>query len=104
MWPDCSPPIAAPCCRIAALFAGFRRYPQLLVNVPVAKKPDLASVPAIAQKAAEVERLLGDDGRLLLRYSGTESLCRVMIEAADAALCERLCGELADVVKAELGA
>lgn len=88
---------------IAALFAGFRRYPQLLVNVPVQKKPDLASVPAIAAKAAEIERLLGDDGRLLLRYSGTEPKCRVMIEAADAALCERLCGELAAVVRAELG-
>jgi len=88
---------------IAALFAGFRRYPQLLVNVPVQKKPELASVPAIAAKAAEIERLLGDDGRLLLRYSGTEPKCRVMIEAADAALCERLCGELAAVVRAELG-
>ncbi|MBL8730169.1 MAG: phosphoglucosamine mutase [Planctomycetes bacterium] len=89
---------------IAALFAGFRRFPQQLVNVPVAKKPDLATVPAIARKAAEVERTLGDDGRLLLRYSGTEPKCRVMIEAADAALCERLCQELAAVVRTELGA
>ena len=89
---------------LAARFAGFRRYPQRLVNVPVAHKPDLASVPRIAAKAAEVERLLGDDGRLLLRYSGTEPKCRVMIEAADAALCDRLCHELAEVVRAELGA
>ncbi|MBL9079766.1 MAG: phosphoglucosamine mutase [Planctomycetes bacterium] len=89
---------------IAALFAGFRSYPQQLVNVPVARKPDLATVPAIAAKVAEVERTLGADGRLLLRYSGTEPKCRVMIEAADAALCERLCRELAAVVRAELGA
>lgn len=87
---------------LAARFAGFRRYPQQLVNVPVARKPDLATVPAIAQKAAEIERALGDDGRLLLRYSGTEPKCRVMIEAADATVCERLCRELADVVRAEL--
>ena len=72
--------------------------------MPVAKKPDLTTVPAIAAKVAEVERALGDDGRLLLRYSGTEPKCRVMIEAGDAALCERLCRELAAVVQAELSA
>jgi phosphoglucosamine mutase len=89
---------------MAAAFAAFHRFPQKLVNVPVARKPDLASVPAIAQKAAEIERRLGDDGRLLLRYSGTEPKCRVMIEAADAALVETLCDELAAVVRAELSA
>ena len=85
-------------------FAAFQRFPQKLVNVPVKHKPDLATVPAIAAKAAEIERALGSDGRLLLRYSGTEPKCRVMIEAADLATCERLCGELADVVTRELGA
>ncbi|MFM1871260.1 MAG: hypothetical protein RL398_682 [Planctomycetota bacterium] len=85
-------------------FAAFHRFPQKLVNVPVARKPDLATVPAIAAKAAEVERRLGDEGRLLLRYSGTEPKCRVMIEAADAALTAALCDELAAVVRAELGA
>jgi phosphoglucosamine mutase len=84
-------------------FAAFHRFPQLLVNVPVVRKPDLTTVPAIAAKAAEIEQLLGDNGRLLLRYSGTESKCRVMIEAEDAALTERLCHELATVVTAELG-
>ena len=72
--------------------------------MPVRHKPPLDSVPAIAQKAAEVEKLLGNDGRLLLRYSGTEPKCRVMIEAADAATCKRLARELADVVARELGA
>jgi phosphoglucosamine mutase len=84
-------------------FAAFERYPQQLLNVPVATKPDLRSVPRIAAKVADVERLLGEDGRLLLRYSGTEPKCRVMIEARDAALTQRLCQELADVVRAELG-
>lgn len=88
---------------LSRAFAAFHRYPQELINVPVARKPELATVPAIAAKAAEVERLLGGDGRLLLRYSGTEAKCRVMIEAADAALTKRLCRELADVVAAELG-
>jgi phosphoglucosamine mutase len=89
---------------IHALFAGFRRYPQQLVNVVVARKPELASVPAISAKIAEVERLLGADGRLLVRYSGTEPKCRVMVEAADAAVCERLCHDVAAVVQRELSA
>lgn len=89
---------------MSAAFAAFHRFPQELVNVPVKSKPKLDSVPAIAQKAAEVERLLGSDGRLLLRYSGTEPKCRVMIEAADAGLCQRLARELAEVVARELGA
>lgn len=88
---------------MSAAFAAFRRFPQQLRNVPVRHKPDLATVPAIAAKAAEVERALGSSGRLLLRYSGTEPKCRVMVEAKDAAVCERLCRELADVVAAELG-
>lgn len=87
----------------AAAFAAFRRFPQKLVNVPVARKPDLTTVPAIAAKAAEIERQLAGDGRLLLRYSGTEPKCRVMIEAADAATCARLCDELAKIVATELG-
>lgn len=88
----------------SAAFAPFQRFPQKLVNVPVARKPRLEDVPAIAAKALEVERALGQDGRLLLRYSGTEPKCRVMIEAADPALCDRLSRELADVVARELGA
>jgi phosphoglucosamine mutase len=86
----------------ASVFPAFARFPQQLVNVPVRRKPKLSDVPAIAAKVAEVERELGDDGRLLLRYSGTEPKCRVMVEAADAARCERLCRELADVVAREL--
>ncbi|MCR9245746.1 MAG: phosphoglucosamine mutase [bacterium] len=88
---------------LATKFAAFHRFPQRLVNVPVARKPDLSTVPAITAKAAEIEATLGDDGRLLLRYSGTEPKCRVMIEAADEALTNRLCDELAAVVTAELG-
>jgi phosphoglucosamine mutase len=87
---------------LSAAFAGFTRFPQELVNVAVARKPDLATVPAIAAKAAAIERQLGADGRLVLRYSGTEPKCRVMIEAADQATCQRLCRELADVIAREL--
>lgn len=87
----------------AQAFASFRRFPQKLVNVPVARKPKFADVPALAAKARAIEQQLGANGRLLLRYSGTEPLCRVMIEAADGQIVEQLCRELADVVRAELG-
>jgi phosphoglucosamine mutase len=87
---------------MSAAFAAFRRFPQQLVNVAVSRKPPLHTVPAIAAKVAEIERALGQDGRLLLRYSGTEPKCRVMVEAVDAATCARLCQELAAVVAREL--
>jgi len=93
----------APADGCAAAFAGFTRFPQRLVNVPVHSKPDLASVPAIAAKKAQCEAALGGDGRLLVRYSGTEPKCRVMVEAPTVELCERHCKELADVVRTELG-
>ena len=89
---------------LSAAFAAFQRFPQRLINVPVSRQPDLTTVAAIAKKVEEVERALGGDGRLLLRYSGTEPKCRVMIEAASAELTSRLCEELAAVVRAELGA
>jgi phosphoglucosamine mutase len=87
---------------VAQAFASFRRFPQQLVNVLVARKPPFEEVPAITAKARAIETLLGTEGRLVLRYSGTEPLCRVMIEAADIALVEQLCRELAAVVQSEL--
>src|SRR5262249_21749625 len=86
----------------AQAFASFRRFPQELINVPVARQPAFADVPAIAAKVAAIEQTLGQDGRLVLRYSGTEPLCRVMVEGPDGALVQRLCRELAAVIAAEL--
>ena len=83
-------------------FASFKRFPQKLINVQVGRKPDLDDVPAIVAKVKQVEQTLGEEGRLLLRYSGTEPLCRVMIEAADGSIVDKLCHELADLVAVEL--
>jgi phosphoglucosamine mutase len=69
---------------LAELVAGMPRYPQVLVNVPVREKRPFDAVPEIAAAAAQVERELAGSGRLLLRYSGTENLARVMIEGSDA--------------------
>ena len=87
----------------SALLADFRRYPQTLVNVRVARKPDLATLPRVTAAAREVENQLGDDGRLVLRYSGTEPLVRVMIEGPDQETIETLAGGLAAILAEELG-
>jgi len=89
---------------LAELARGFVRYPQILVNVKVREKVPFESVPAIANGAQEVERDLGERGRLLLRYSGTEALARVMIEGEDESQVRTSANTLADVIRAEIGA
>jgi phosphoglucosamine mutase len=88
---------------LSELLAGFRRYPQVLKNVKVARKPDLLSIPEVAAAAHAVENRLGADGRLVLRYSGTEPLARVMIEGPDQPTIEAMASELAGVIAGELG-
>ncbi len=83
--------------------AGFRRYPQVLVNVRVARKADFSTLPKVAAAQRAVEEKLGADGRLVLRYSGTEPLARVMIEGPDQETVEALAGELAEAIRQELG-
>jgi phosphoglucosamine mutase len=89
---------------LSALLAGFRRYPQVLVNVRVARKVPFKDLPGVTLAARAVEDRLGDDGRLLLRYSGTEALARVMIEGPEQGTIDALARELAEVIRGELGA
>ena len=86
----------------SSVFRTFERFPQRLVNVRVAHKPPLDQNPAIQAAVAAIERELGEDGRVVLRYSGTENLCRVMVEARDASSMERHTASLARVVEEEL--
>ncbi|HVS00272.1 MAG TPA: phosphoglucosamine mutase, partial [Thermoanaerobaculia bacterium] len=83
--------------------AGFRRYPQILVNVRVARKADFSTLPKVVAAQRHVEESLGADGRLVLRYSGTEPLARVMIEGPGQETVESLAGELAEAIRQELG-
>ncbi len=78
-------------------------YPQKLVNVPVREKPEIASVPRLVEIIRQVETELGREGRVLVRYSGTQNLCRVMVEAATMAMTEKYCREIADQVRESLG-
>jgi phosphoglucosamine mutase len=86
----------------ASAFGHFRRWPQLLHNVAVTRKPDLAGLPAVQQAKAAAERLLGAGGRVLLRYSGTEPKCRIMVEGRDAATVQRSVESIAAAVREAL--
>jgi phosphoglucosamine mutase len=88
---------------LSELVAPLARFPQVLVNVRVAAKPPLEELPGVAAAARAVEAALGDEGRLVLRYSGTEPLARVMIEGPDQARVEALAGGLAAAIRAEIG-
>ena len=87
---------------LSELAACMRTYPQVLVNVKVKEKRDLASVPEIAARIAEVEKDLQGSGRLLIRYSGTEPKLRIMLEGEDEAVIARYAEELAGLVRTHL--
>jgi phosphoglucosamine mutase len=89
---------------LSELTKGLSRYPQILVNVRVREKIPFEELPSVQEKAHEVEASLGERGRLLLRYSGTEPLARVMIEGADEAEVKAQADALAGVIRAEIGA
>jgi phosphoglucosamine mutase len=88
---------------LAGLTEGFERFPQILINVKVREKQPFAEVAAIKELSQQTEKMLGDKGRLLLRYSGTEPLARVMIEGESQSQIERYAADLAAVIKTELG-
>lgn len=77
-------------------------YPQKLVNLKVKKKVPFEDVPVIERAVRDAEAKLGRTGRVLLRYSGTETLARIMVEARDQSLVDELCAALAEAVEAGL--
>jgi phosphoglucosamine mutase len=88
---------------LAELANDLVTYPQILINVRVREKVDLAKVPAISEAMARVEQRLDGQGRLVVRYSGTEPLLRVMLEGPTEHEVRTWAQEIADVVKKELG-
>ena len=85
---------------LAQLTSSVRRLPQVLVNVTVADKQAVAQAPSVAAAVGEAQAELGDDGRVLLRPSGTEQFVRVMVEATSQALADEIAHRLAAVVAA----
>jgi phosphoglucosamine mutase len=78
-------------------------YPQKLINVDVRQKPDIATVPELSKAIRQIEEELGDEGRVLVRYSGTQNMCRVMVEGPSDTITDKYCNQLAEVVKNLLG-
>ena len=83
---------------------GMKKYPQSIINVPVAERIDPMTVEKIASAVRKTEKTLGTRGRVLLRASGTESLIRVMVEGDDRHMVSTCADELAQVVSTAMGA
>ena len=88
---------------MADLASDLTNYPQVLLNVRVRERVDLQTVPAIAAAIASVEARVAGQGRLLVRYSGTEPLLRVMLEGQKEEEIRAWAQEIVDVVKTHLG-
>ena len=78
-------------------------FPQVLINVDVARKPPLEEMPKVRAEVERVEAELGDRGRVLVRYSGTQNMCRVMVEGPTDDQTRAFCEQIAAVVKEEIG-
>jgi phosphoglucosamine mutase len=87
-----------------SLIEGFKDYPQVILNVKVRSKPPLESLPEVSRALAEAQSKLGESGRVVLRYSGTEQLARVMVEAEHDADVHRFSQSLANAVRSSIGA
>ena len=83
---------------LAELIRDVRIYPQLLKNVRVADKQEARENKAVMETIQTVEKELGDEGRILVRESGTEPVIRVMVEASEEALCEKYVNQVIDVM------
>jgi phosphoglucosamine mutase len=89
---------------LAQLTADLKTFPQVIVNVHVREKRPLDQIPTVAQAIAAAEAELADSGRVVIRYSGTETLARVMIEAESEPLMHHHATTIANAIRQELGA
>ena len=96
--------LVALCGKLEHLITGFKDYPQTIVNVKVRTKPPLETLPEVAKALSEAESSLGENGRIVLRYSGTEPLARVMVEAEHEADVQRFSQSVANALRSAIGA
>ncbi len=88
--------------KLSELAGQMKRMPQVLLNVQVERKTPLEELPRVQEDVLRVENELGDSGRVLVRYSGTESLLRIMIEGPESDRINRYAGEIAEKARKEL--
>src|SRR5262249_53846692 len=81
----------------------MRRFPQVLVNLRVRDKPDLETVPTVATAMRRAQHELGENGRVLVRYSGTDPLLRVMMEGERESVIQGLADAIADAARTAIG-
>jgi phosphoglucosamine mutase len=91
-------------CKLSELAAAYKKYPQSCINIPVKSKPPLESIEGLAQTIADVEQSLGTQGRVLVRYSGTEPKLRVLVEGPKRALVQEYSEKIAAVIRSTIGA
>ena len=89
---------------LEALVEGLKDFPQKILNVKVRSKPPLETLPEVSRALAEARSSLGENGRIVLRYSGTEPLARVMVEAEREADVTRFSESLAAALRSSIGA
>jgi len=88
---------------LGALLADLKNYPQVIVNVKVREKVPLETLPNVVAAIADAEQALAGTGRVVIRYSGTEALARVMIEAESEQAMRHHADTIAGAIRAELG-
>ncbi|MFC1800493.1 phosphoglucosamine mutase, partial [Nanoarchaeota archaeon] len=90
--------------KISELAQCMHSLPQILINIRVKEKPDFGTLPEVTAKVKETEDTLGNQGRVLLRYSGTENLARVMVEGPNQDEIKTMADEIANLIKNKIGA
>lgn len=88
---------------LAELLTDLKTFPQVILNVKVREKKPLESIPSVVEAIAAAEKALADSGRVVIRYSGTEALARVMIEAESEPLMRHHAEAIAGAIRAEIG-
>ncbi|HEY6400766.1 MAG TPA: phosphoglucosamine mutase [Blastocatellia bacterium] len=88
---------------LGALASAYTRYPQVTINVPVSRKPPFDAVPPLREAISAIEKEMAGLGRLLVRYSGTENLARVMIEGQDEPTIRNHAESIARVITSQIG-
>jgi phosphoglucosamine mutase len=88
---------------LAELAQSFYKFPQVLLNVEIFDRVDPMAIPSVREAIEHVEGMLGNDGRVVVRLSGTELVARVMVEGPDEAIITPLARHIAQTIARELG-
>ncbi len=89
--------------KLSTLTKIMDRYPQVLLNIKVSTKPKIKEIPGLTKSIEKIQQKLENKGRVLIRYSGTENVCRVMLEGPSISCCQRYAKSLADIIKDQIG-